>query len=145
MGDPVLEVRPNPTPLEYAQKKRTLEMQELVEKQRGADLDRVKGLLDRGMASRADFDAAKEAPERAVLRRKMAEEELAILDRGKAVVAGRAVESIIVSPVARAARLADVAEEEARFGRKLALTVAHRTDRTPSISSLENVSTFVDQ
>ena len=83
MGDPVLEVRPNPTPLEYAQKKRTLEMQELVEKQRGADLDRVKGLLDRGMASRADFDAAKEASERAVLRRKMAEEELAILDHQK--------------------------------------------------------------
>ncbi|MCZ6634744.1 MAG: HlyD family efflux transporter periplasmic adaptor subunit [bacterium] len=100
LGDPVLEVRPNPTPLEYAQKKRTLEMQVLVEKQRGTDLDRVKGLLDRGMVSRADFDAAKEAAERAVLRRKMAEEELAILDRGKAVVAGRIVESIIVSPVA---------------------------------------------
>ena len=99
-GDPVIEVKPNPTPLEYAQKKRTLEMRALVEKQRIADLDRVRGLLERGMASQVDYDRAQEGSEQATLARKMAEEELAILDKGKAVVAGRAVESIIVSPVA---------------------------------------------
>jgi HlyD family secretion protein len=60
----------------------------------------MKGLLEQGMASQADFDAAKEASERATLSRKMAEEELAILDKGKAVVAGRSVESVITSPVA---------------------------------------------
>ncbi len=99
-GDPVIEVKPSPTPLEYAQKKRTLEMRVLVDKQRSADLQRVQGLLNRGMVSQADYDTAWEAAERAELNRKMAEEELSILDRGSAVVAGRAVESVIVSPVA---------------------------------------------
>jgi len=99
VGAPLLEVQPNPTPLEYAQKKRTLEMRSLVENQRQADLARVQGLLDQGMASQADYDAAREASEQATLGRQMAEEELAILDKGKTVVAGRAVESIITSPV----------------------------------------------
>lgn len=99
VGDPLLEVQPNPTPLEYAQKKRTLQMRELVEKQRRSDLERVRGLLEKGMASQADFDRATEASEQAVLTRKMAEEELAILDKGKAVVAGRSVETIVTSPI----------------------------------------------
>ena len=100
IGDKLLEVQPNPTPLEYAQKKRTLEMRELVEKQRLSDLERISSLLSKGMASQADHDKATEAAEQATLIRQMAEEELAILDKGKAIVAGRAVETIITSPVA---------------------------------------------
>jgi len=99
-GDRLLEVRPDPTPLEYAQSKRTLEMRVLVEDQRRADRRRTKGLLDRGMASQADYDKAQEAFDQAVLHRQMAEEQLALLDKGKAVVAGRAVETIVTSPIA---------------------------------------------
>ncbi|MDA0711082.1 MAG: efflux RND transporter periplasmic adaptor subunit [bacterium] len=100
IGDPLLEIKPNPTPLEYAQKKRALEIRALVEKQRAFDLTRAEGLFEKGMASKADCDAAREAAEQATLIRKMAEEELAILDKGKTVVAGRSVESIIASPIA---------------------------------------------
>jgi HlyD family secretion protein len=100
IGDPLLEIQPNPTPLEYAQKKRVLEMRALVEKQRQYDLVRAEGLLEQGMTSQANCDAAKEAAEQSTLARKMAEEELAILDKGKAIVAGRSVESIITSPIA---------------------------------------------
>jgi len=99
-GEPLLEVKPSPTPLEYAQAKRTLEMRLLVEEQRQADLERAGGLLERGMASQSEYDRAREAFEQASLQRRLAEEELAILDKGKAVVAGRAVESLILSPVA---------------------------------------------
>ena len=99
-GDPLLEVKPSPTPLEYAQSKRTLEMRLLQEQQRQADLDRTKGLLARGMTSQSEFDKAREAFDQAALQRRLSEEELAILDKGKAVVAGRSVESLILSPVA---------------------------------------------
>ncbi|MCC7264614.1 MAG: efflux RND transporter periplasmic adaptor subunit [Candidatus Latescibacteria bacterium] len=99
-GEPLLEVKPSPTPLEYAQSKRTLEMRLLVETQRQADLERTKGLLERGMVSQSEYDKAREAFEQAALQRRLAEEELAILDKGKAVVAGRSVESLILSPVA---------------------------------------------
>ncbi len=99
-GEPLLEVKPSPTPLEYAQSKRTLEMRLLVEEQRQADLERAKGLLARGMVSQSEYDKASEAFEQAALQRRLAEEELAILDKGKAVVAGRSVESLILSPVA---------------------------------------------
>lgn len=98
-GDRLLEVKPSPTPLEYAQAKRTAEMRILSEKQRHGDLRRVQGLLEQGMASQADHDKASENFEQAVLQRQMAEEQLAILDRGRAVVAGRTVENIILSPI----------------------------------------------
>jgi HlyD family secretion protein len=99
-GEPLLEVKPSPTPLEYAQAKRTVEMRLLLEQQRQADLERTKGLLERGMTSQAEHDKAREAFDQAALQRRLSEEELAILDKGKAVVAGRAVESLILSPVA---------------------------------------------
>ena len=99
-GDRLIEIKPSPTPLEYARAKRALEMRSLAEKERAAELTRVKGLLDRGMKSQADYDNARESFEQAALACRLAEEELAILDKGKAVVAGRSVESIIVSPVA---------------------------------------------
>jgi len=98
-GDPLLEVKPSPTPLEYAQAKRTAEMRLLAEEQRHADLRRVQGLLEQGMASQADYDKTRESYAQAVLQRQMAEEQLAILDRGRAVVAGRTVENIILSPI----------------------------------------------
>ncbi len=107
VGDRLLEVRPDPTPVEYAQAKRTLEMRSLTETQRHADLRRLQGLLDRGLAPQADVDRAREAAAQATLQRQMAEEELAILDRGRAVVAGRTVENIILSPVA--GRVLDIA------------------------------------
>ncbi|MEW6752932.1 MAG: efflux RND transporter periplasmic adaptor subunit [Candidatus Latescibacterota bacterium] len=99
-GDPLLEVRPSPTPLEYAQATRTVELRVLAEEQRRADLERSESLLARGMASRAECDRAREEHESAAVQRRMAEEELAILDRGRAVVAGRTVENILASPVA---------------------------------------------
>ena len=99
-GDRLIEVRPDPTPLEYAQAKRTLELRQLAEEQRQADLGRTQGLLDKGMAAQADRDKASEQYEQAVLQRQMAEEELAIVDLGRAVVAGRTVENIITSPIA---------------------------------------------
>ncbi len=98
-GAPLIEVRPTPTPLEYAQAKRTLEMRQLNETQRAADLQRTRGLHELGMVSQAELDRSNEQREQATLERQMAEEELAILDRGRAVVAGRTVENIIASPV----------------------------------------------
>ncbi len=99
VGDPLLEVRPDPTPMEYAQSKRTLEMRVLIESQRQSDLRRVDILLDKGMASQAEHDRAREAFEQAELRRLMAEEQLALIDEGRAVIAGRTVESVVRSPI----------------------------------------------
>ncbi len=98
-GDRLLDVKPSPTPLEYAQAKRTLELRALVEEQRQSDLQRVQSLLTRGIASQAEHDRAREAFDQARLQRRMAEEELALLDQGRAVVAGRSVESTILSPM----------------------------------------------
>lgn len=85
--------------MEYAQAKRTLELRVLVAQQRQAEFVRTSGLLERGMVSRAGYDKAVEASDRANLERQMASEELALLEDGRAEVAGRVVESIIVSPI----------------------------------------------
>jgi HlyD family secretion protein len=99
-GQPLLEVHPDPTPLEYAQAKRGAELRILTQTQRQADLERSSNLLQAGMASQAEHDRARELYDQAVVQRQMAEEELAILDQGRAVVAGRTVENIIKSPIA---------------------------------------------
>lgn len=60
-GQSLIEVKPAPTPLEYAQAKRGVEIRRLTEAQRSADLRRVKGLLDKGMASRAPSGSSAQA------------------------------------------------------------------------------------
>ena len=98
-GNPLLEISPVPTPLEYARSKRKLEMQVLALERRQVDLQRLKKLFEREMVSQADLDKVHEAYELALLERKLAEEEFALLDKGKVTVSDRPVESVIPSPV----------------------------------------------
>ena len=55
-GESMLEIRPDPTPLELAEAKRTIEMNEIAIRTVEKHLDRSKELLARGLISNTEYE-----------------------------------------------------------------------------------------
>jgi HlyD family secretion protein len=98
-GDPLVEIRPDPTPLEYAEAKRNLEIAEVSLQTARRNLDRSKNLRENKHISQKEFDDAQSAFDEADLRLKLAREKLALIESGKTTIADRTVESVIKAPV----------------------------------------------
>lgn len=98
-GDPLIEVRPDPTPLEYAEAKRNMELAEVNAATARSEFDRMKKLLKDSFISQKEFEVAENAFKEFELRLNLAQEKLALLEKGKIEVANRTVDTIIKSPV----------------------------------------------
>lgn len=98
-GAPLLEVRPDPTPLELAQAKRRIEMDEIGLRSARKILDRNKELLDRDLVSDREFEQAEKEFEQAVLQLKISKEYLELIEKGKVRIAGKQIESVIKAPI----------------------------------------------
>jgi HlyD family secretion protein len=98
-GQPLLEVKPDPTPLELVQAKRQVEMNEIVERNAARGLQRTKELLSRGLVSDREFEQAEKDYEEASLQLQMSREELALLEKGRVKIAGSQIESVIKAPI----------------------------------------------
>jgi HlyD family secretion protein len=98
-GQPLVEIRPDPTPLEYAEGKRNVEIAEVALNAAKRDLERTQNLRDSKHISQKELDDAKSVYEEADLRLKLAREKLALIESGRTMIADRTVESIIKAPV----------------------------------------------
>lgn len=98
-GQPLVEIRPDPTPLEYAEGKRNLEIAQVAMNSAKRDLERTQNLRDSKHISQKELDDAKSVFEETDLRLKLAREKLALIESGKTTIADRTVESIIKAPV----------------------------------------------
>ena len=98
-GAPLLEIRPDPTPLEYAEAKRTVQIAEVGLQTAQRNLDQVKNLRDQKHISQRELDDARATHDEADLRLKLAREKLALIESGKTTVADRTVESVIKAPI----------------------------------------------
>ena len=98
-GQPLLEIRPDPTPLELVEAKRNGEIAAIVYETAKREKDRVKDLVDKNLVSQREFDKAKQAFDEAEIRLKMAREKLALLEKGKVRIANTEIESIIKAPI----------------------------------------------
>lgn len=98
-GDPLLEITPNPTPLELAEATRDVEIKQLALEVAERERNRLQTLLTRDLISQKEFDAASKAYEEAKIRLKMAREKLALIEKGKIKIAGTAIESVVKAPV----------------------------------------------
>lgn len=98
-GDVLLEVKPNPTPADLDTAKRTLDEKQATEKNAANHLKRYQSLLKQGYVNQDDFDQANKDYQTAKIQRQLAQEQLSILQQGKATVAGQTIQSIIVSPI----------------------------------------------
>jgi HlyD family secretion protein len=99
-GQPLIEIEPDPTPLEYAEAKRRVELAEVELKKAQAGYDRHVELKEQGVISARDYDEAERAYRDAEVRLTLAGERLQLIDKGRAMVADRQVETTIKSPIA---------------------------------------------
>jgi len=97
-GDPMLEIRPDPTPLELAEAKRGVEMEAIALDNSRREYERAQQLKEKGFTSDKDFEIAQKQFEQAKVRLEMAKEKLALLEKGKIRIANSNIETIIKAP-----------------------------------------------
>ncbi len=98
-GQPLLEVKPNPTPLELAQAKRDVEMAQIERETLASELKRSQELQRKGLVSDQDFERIKQHYGEALLKYQMKKERLELLEKGKTQIAGTEIETIVKAPL----------------------------------------------
>ena len=99
LGSPLLDISPDPTPLEFAEAKRSAEIAEVSHENALKNYERAKELLDKKHISEKEYDDAHKDYEEARLRLKLAEEKLSLIQDGHATIADKNVSSVIRSPI----------------------------------------------
>jgi HlyD family secretion protein len=94
-GQPLLEIRPDPSPVELVEARRGVQLQEIAVRNGTQELDRQKALLDRQLTSQQDYDSARRRLDEAALQLRMAREKLELLESGRSA----GVESVVRSPI----------------------------------------------
>ena len=100
IGDPLFDVAPDPTPVEFAEAKRQVELAEVTFANIQREYERSRSLLDKQLISTEEFESKQAAYEESELRAKLAREKLALIESGRTNVADREVDNIIKSPIA---------------------------------------------
>lgn len=98
-GDPLLEIKPNPTPLELADARRQVELQQIQLENMLRDLNRQRTLMDQGLVSEREFQIAQQRVAETEIQVRMAEERLALLEEGRITIADDEIETVIRSPI----------------------------------------------
>jgi HlyD family secretion protein len=99
VGEPLIEVQPDPTPMEYAEAKRSAQIAEVAASSAQNEYGRMKQLLQQKMISEKEYETADNALKEAELKLSLARDGLALLEKGKFAVADRIIDTIIKSPV----------------------------------------------
>lgn len=98
-GDPLFEIKPDPTPIEYATAKRQVEISQVSRDNSKREYDRFVALRDKQLVSFQEYESKKAVFDEAELRLKLSKEKLSLLETGQTNVADRRVENIIRSPI----------------------------------------------
>ena len=96
-GDPLITVAPNPTPLEYSEAKKELELAEVDYENAQRIFNRNQELFDKKLISEQDFDINNAQCSQAKLKLSMAQEKLDLIHKG--VTSEGKNENTITSPI----------------------------------------------
>ncbi len=99
VGDPLFDIAPDPTPLEFAEAKRQVEIAQVTYDNAKSEFDRTKTLKDKQLISNQEYDRSNATFEETSLRLKLAKERLALIQSGQAQIAGIEVDNTIKAPV----------------------------------------------
>ena len=99
-GDPLFEILPDPTPMELTEARREVEIARNVFDQAKKQSDRTKALSKEGIVSNQESDTAEKDIQDAQIRLGLAQERLALVEKGRVKTQQLDVESIIRAPVA---------------------------------------------
>jgi HlyD family secretion protein len=98
-GQPLLEVKPDPTPLELTDAKRQVQLAEVDLDNFEKERDRQETLIKKQMISAKEYDDTQRSYQEAELKLKIAKEHLALLESGRVKIEGTEIESIIKAPI----------------------------------------------
>ncbi len=98
-GEPLIEVRPDPTPLELAEAKRNLERTQNEKENLGSELERMEKLHADNLVSQQEFDRLKQQYEDVKIREQMNRERLELLESGRIMMGDTLIESVIRAPI----------------------------------------------
>jgi HlyD family secretion protein len=99
VGEPLFDIAPDPTPLEFAESKRQVELSQVEFDNRKREYDRSLQLKDKQLISHQEYDLERAKFDEAKLRLDLAMEKLALIETGKTSVADRKIENVIRSTV----------------------------------------------
>jgi HlyD family secretion protein len=98
-GSPLLEVRPDPTPLELADAKRQVQLREVDIANLSKENARKESLSKKGLISGKEYDDFQREYQEAQLQLKITRERLALLESGKVTIEETQITSIIKAPI----------------------------------------------
>ncbi|HUL42940.1 MAG TPA: efflux RND transporter periplasmic adaptor subunit [Bacteroidota bacterium] len=98
-GDPLLEIKPDPTPLELADAKRQVQLMQVDLTNLTKERTRQDSLKAKQLISDQDFEQFMSNFESSQLKLKMAQEHLALIESGKVKIDETEIESIVKAPI----------------------------------------------
>lgn len=98
-GEPLLEVRPDPTPLELADAKRQLELKQVDIANLDKEKVRQESLFKSQLISNKEYEDFQKRYDESVLQVKIAKERLALFESGHVTIGDTEIESIIKAPI----------------------------------------------
>lgn len=98
-GQPLLEISPNPTPLEMVELRRNVELRQIELKNLERELARQQELRDRNLISPADLETAQRRVDESRTQLSLAQERLALQQGGKVLTGGKEVETVVRAPI----------------------------------------------
>lgn len=98
-GEPVIEVRPDPTPLELVEAKRGVESAQIEMAKIKRELERNEELRQKGLISDQDYEDLRRDYDQAILNEQISKERLQLLEEGKVKLAGTNIETVIKAPI----------------------------------------------
>lgn len=98
-GEPLLEISPNPTPLELVELRRAIELKRIALADLERELERQRELRNQDLISQADFETTGRRVAEARTELELARDRLALQEAGKLDSAGSRVESVVRAPI----------------------------------------------
>jgi len=99
IGDPLLDIAPDPTPVEFATAKRNVEIYQVAYDNAKREADRSKSLYEKNLISYQDYDTKESNCEEARLRLQLEKEKLSLIETGSTQIADLTVDNTIKSTV----------------------------------------------
>ncbi len=98
-GQPLFKVSPNPTPLEYVEAQRAMEMAEVSRGKASSDRGRRLQLFKENLISQSEMEASDALWREATLKYDVARERFELLEKGRVQMSARSIDSIVKAPI----------------------------------------------
>jgi HlyD family secretion protein len=98
-GAPLFKISPNPTPLEYVESRRAMELADVTMQKLKSDWTRQLELYKGNLISRSEMDATEGLYKEAELRYRTSAERFELLEKGRIRMSNREIDSLLRSPI----------------------------------------------